>query len=389
MSRVEGNSPMIRKYLWMAFPMALFYVLSSVLAVYSSNFKRIVVPSILLDFSQKLALPLLMLGVWWQWFELETALWAMMAHSFLVFLSMVIYLRWLGEWHWKPNWQFISQDLRKELGAFIGFWAIGGFALLLAAKMDVFMVGSLSAVKAAGSFSIAVALAAIIELPIKSLYAASASFVAKHLSENNLVELEKLYKSVSVNLLVAGLLLFGGLWISIESIFHFFPENQLGEIAAGKWAFFFIGLARIAEMSTGLNNNVVYYSPYYRFSLFSLSIASILTIVLNLVLIPKWGMVGAAIATLCSVSFYNGFSVWLVWLKFRLFPFTVNTLYAIIFAILAYFLAHFVPYSGIDLLDIVLRGGVFALLFGLAIFSMKISPELNDLWAVIRKKINK
>ncbi len=387
MASVEGKSPLIRQYLWMAFPMAFFYVTSTVLSMYSANFKRIVVPSILLDFSQKLVLPVLMIGVWQQWIRLDTALWCMMAHACCVSIGMALYLRWLGEWHWKPNWKFLTPKLKKELAAYIGFWALGGFALLVAAKADVFMVGSLSAVKAAGTFTIAAALAAIIELPIKSLYSASASSVAKHLAEDNMAELDKLYKSVSINLLVAGLLLFGGLWVCIDSIFHFFPDSQQAEMAAATGVFFYIGLARIVEMSTGLNNNMIYYSPHYRYSFVSLTISAALTIGLNFLLIPRIGLTGAAIATLVSVSFYNGFSVWLVWAKFRLFPFTKATFLALLLALIAYGAAWCVPFTGYDLLDILLRGGVFALVFGGLVLRLRVSGELNDLWGVMWSKI--
>ena len=387
MASVEVKSPLIHQYLWMAFPMAFFYVVSTVLSVYSANFKRIVVPSILLDFSQKMVLPLLMIGVWQEWISLEIALWGMLSHACFVSIGMVLYLRWLGEWYWKPNWNFLTPALKKELVSFISFWAIGGFALLIAAKSDVFMVGSLSAVEAAGTFTIAAALAAIIELPIKSLYSASASSVAKHLAENNMAELDKLYKSVSINLLVAGLLLFGGLWVCIDSIFQFFPANQQSDMAAGAWVFFFIGLARIVEMSTGLNNNMIYYSSHYRISLISLSIAAALTIGLNLLLIPLIGYTGAAIATLISVTFYNGFSIWLVWIKFRLFPFTKETFLAIGLALIAYGMAWSIPFTGIDLLDIVFRGGVFALVFGVLVLRLRVSEELNDLWRVMLGRI--
>lgn len=387
MHTVESRSPLIHDYFWMAFPMAFCYVISTVLSVYSSNFKRIVVPSLLLDFSQKLIMPILMIGVWQQIITLETALWILLGHFALVTLSMILYLKWLGEWHWRPNWAFLTPALTREMAAFIGFWTIGGFALLVAAKSDVFMVGSLDAVIAAGTYAIAGALAAIIEIPIKSLYSASASSVAKYLAENNMTELGKLYKSVSINLLVAGLLLFGGLWISIDSIFQFFPKSQVAEMSVATWVFFYIGLSRLVEMSTGLNNNMIYYSPHYRYSLVSLSIAAALTMGLNFLLIPRIGYTGAAVATLVSVTFYNGFSVWLVWLKFDLFPFTRNTVVAILLALASFALARFIPDTGIALVNIVLKGGVFAALFGIAVIRFDVSPDLTELGRISLKKI--
>ena len=384
---IEERSPLIREYFWMAFPIAFCYVTSSVLAAYSSNFKRIVVPSLLMDFSQKLALPFFMIGVWQSWITLETAVWGMVIHAGLVTTGMIFYLKWLGEWHWKPNWAFFTPELKKEMAAFIGFWALGGFALLIAAKSDLFMVGSLIQESSAGTFAIAAALAAIIEIPIKSLYSASASSVAAHIADNNLGELERLYKSVSINLLVAGLVLFGGMWISIDAIFQFFPKSQIGEMEAGIWVFFFIGLSRLVEMTTGLNNNMIYYSPHYRYTLFSLGFSALLTIGLNFLLIPRLGISGAAISTLVSISFYNLFTVWLVWSKYRLFPFTQNTLIAVVLACAAYFAARLIPSTGYPLADIIVHGGVYAGLFGFMILRINISPDLSDLWKLMLNKI--
>ncbi|MEZ4925617.1 MAG: oligosaccharide flippase family protein [Saprospiraceae bacterium] len=389
MEQVAARAPLIREYLWMAFPMAFFYVVSTILFAYAANFKRIVVPSILLDFSQKLVLPILMVALWQGWIPLKLALWGMVIHSCSVTIGMILYLRWLGEWHWKPNFKFLTPALQKEMAAYIGFWTLGGFALLLATKSDIFMVGSMSATKAAGTFAIVATLAALIELPIKSLYSASVSSVARHLADHNYAELGKLYKSVSINLLVAGLLLFCGLWINIESLFHFFPASEVTEMSAAVWVFFFIGLAKLAEMSTGLNNYMIYYSPHYLYSLISLVLSAALTIVLNITLIPIYGITGAAISILCSVCFYNSFGVWFVWYKFGLFPFSKNTILAIGMAVLSFALARLIPFCNFDLLDILIRGGAFALLFAFLVIYFNVSPDLTELWLLVRQKLKR
>lgn len=384
---LEHKSPLLREYLWMGIPLASCYITSSVLAVYSSNFKRIVVPSLLLDFSQKLMLPLLLIAVWLEWFSLQMAMWGLLAHAFLVLLGLMYYLQRIGEWHWRPDPAFLTPALRKEMLHFILFGAFGGFALLVAAKSDVFMVGSLSAVKSAGVYAIAAYLASVIEVPIKSLYAASASSVAKYLADDNRLELEKLYKSVSINLLVAGLLLFGAIWISIDSLFQFLPNGA--ELATGKWVFLFVGLSRVVEMGTGLNNYMVYYSQYYRYSLLSLGVLAVTNILLSIWLIPILGITGPALATLLSISGYNAISLWLVWLKFGLFPFTRSTLQAIGLALAAYFVASFIPVSGYDLFDMALRSGFFLLVFAILVLKFRVSEDLNGLEKLLRSKLRK
>ncbi|MCB0574090.1 MAG: hypothetical protein KDC61_05940, partial [Saprospiraceae bacterium] len=218
-------------------------------------------------------------------------------------VSLAAYLQWLGEWHWRPNWSFLTPALRSEMLRFIGFGALGGFALQMASKIDIFMVGSLGTLKSAGVYAITAYMATAIDIPTKSLYAASASSVAKYLADDNRPEMERLYQKVSINLLVAGLLLFGAIWLSADSLFAIVPNGAA--VSTGKYVLLFIGLSRIVEMGTGLNNYMVYYSKYYLWSLMSLGILGIANVMFNIWLIPRYGMNGAAISTLLSVTCYN------------------------------------------------------------------------------------
>ena len=380
--RAGSSSALLPTYFWMALPLAFFYVTGVVLGVYSSNFKRIVVPSLLLDFSQKIIVPVLLIAVWQQWLSLEMALWGLLAHAALVLTCLILYLRWLREWHWKPQPGFLTPALRRELLQFILFGAVGGFALQLASKVDIFMVGSMTALKAAGIYSIASYIAAAIDIPTKGLYAASASSVAEYLAKDDRPALENLYKKVSINLLVIGVLLFGAAWTSVDNLFAIIPNGR--EVSAGKYVLLFIGLSRLVEMGTGLNNYMMYYSKYYLYALISLSILAVANISLNLWLVPWLGINGAAIATLVSVSSYNLISVGLVWLKFRLQPFSKNTLYTLLSGILAYLIVFFIPKTGYDLLDIVFRSGLYVLIFGSLAYYLRLSPDLNEM--IVRRE---
>jgi O-antigen/teichoic acid export membrane protein len=362
-------------------------VLGVVMGVYSSNFKRIVVPSLLLDLSQKIIVPTLMIAVWQQWISLETALWGLLMHAALVLVCLVFYLRWLKEWHWKPQPKFLDATLRRELLQFVLFGALGGFALQLASKVDVFMVGSMSSLKAAGIYTIAAYIAAAIDIPTKGLYAASASSVAQYLAVDDRQSLENLYKKVSINLLVIGVLLFGATWTSVDNLFNIMSNSE--EVSIGKYVLLYIGFSRLVEMGTGLNNYMMYYSRYYGYALVSLCVLAVVNISLNLWLVPKLGITGAAIATLISVTSYNLISVSLVWFKFRLQPFSIRTLYALSAGLLAYAVVFFIPKTGYDLLDIAFRSGLYVLIFGSLAFYFRLSPDLNDMVRMVVKKVRR
>ena len=382
---LASGSPLLQQYLWMAMPIALFYTLAVVLSTYCVNFKRIVIPSILIDFSLKLFLPLQMIALWQGWISLPLALWLLLLHYFLMMIGMVVYLHRLGEWQWKPQWSFLTPELRGEIGRYAGFGVITGFALLLATKADTLMVGTLATIKGAGIYAIALNIAAAVEIPGKSLYSASASFVARYLADENWTEMKILYRKVSINLLAAGLLLFGCIWVSADQLYEFMPNSA--EVSQGKFVLLFLCVAKLVDMGSGLNNQLVYYSKFYRYSIYSLSVLAAANISFNLWLIPAMGLTGAAIATLLSVTCYNLFNLFLVWRKFRIHPFTRQTPVVVALSLLALATVWFLPSSGSNLPDIAIRSGSYALLFAFLVLRFRISPDVNQLWSDLLNRI--
>ncbi|MBL7802803.1 MAG: polysaccharide biosynthesis C-terminal domain-containing protein [Saprospiraceae bacterium] len=382
---LQDRSPLLRDYLWMAAPLTLFYIMSVVLSQYSANFKRIVVPSILIDFSQKLILPILLFALWQGWVSLDVALWLLLLYSAGVLLGMVLYLRSIGQWFWRPNAGFLTPERRKEIGRFMVFGAVGGFALLIAYKADLLFVGSMSSLKSTGIYAIAAFIGSAIDIPTKSLYAASVSSVTHYLAQDNMVEMEKLYKKVSINLLTVGLLLFGAVWISVDSFYAILPNGEV--LAEGKYVLLIIGLSRLVEMTSSLNNYLIYYSRYYAWSLLSLCVLAVANIGFNLWLIPKLGITGAAIATLMAIICNNTVNLLLVWLKFEIQPFTRNTFRALGLAVMAFVVASLIPVSGRPWFDLIVRSGFYVAIFAALAYKYRVAPDLADLGELAAEKI--
>lgn len=368
----------LNKYLFQVIPIACLWVLSSLLSVYSYNFKRIVVPSLLLDFSQKITVPILLWLVYKCWLTLDQAIWGLLAHGILVFLGLLYYINSIGQLHLKLDWRFLTPSLKRELGRFILFSSFGTFAILLISKADLFLVGSLLPIDNTGIYSIAVFLAAVIEVPTKSLYSASVSSVALHIANNDLPALESLYKKVSINLLCIGLLLFGALWISIDDIYRVMQKTEI--VSNGKWVFFFIGLGKLADMASGLNNYMIVYSPHYMRALIPMGLLAIVNIAFGIYLIPIHGLIGAAVATLISITLYNLLSILIVWQKFKVVPFDTHTLLAVTLAFIVYLLVLLIPrIDRFPILNAVLHAGPYVVGLGGLFLHLRVSTDLNDL----------
>jgi O-antigen/teichoic acid export membrane protein len=383
---LSHSSPILGQYIWAAPILACLWVTSAVMSAYSANFKRIVVPSLLLEFSQKIVVPLLLFCVWLQWITLTQAVWGLILHALLVCSGMLFYLKRLGQLHLKPDWLFLTPALRKEIGGFLRFSTLSSFALVIVAKADLFLVGALLPIAKAGVYSIATFLATTLEIPIKGLYTASVSSVTRYIADDDREALSHIYKRVSINLICIGLGLFGAIWISIDSVFAIMQKSEV--VATGKWVFFFIGLSRLVEMGTGLNNYMIYYSPHYRLSLLPMGLLAVANITFGIWLIPEYGFTGAAISTLGGITSYNAFSLWLVWRKFGLFPFGSHTVVALAMAIFTFMVVSIIPrIPDFPLLDILLHSGLYTVAIGTLFLGFNVAPDLNDILRQIIKRI--
>lgn len=66
---------------------------------------------------------------------------------------------------------------------------------------------------------------------------------------------------------------------------------------------FLISLAKLSDALIGNNNAILFNSSYYRMVLFFGLLLTVLTIALNMILIPIWGINGSALATLWLFGF--------------------------------------------------------------------------------------
>lgn len=372
-----GRSPLFGEYLWLVFPMLFITLLNNIFHQYSIGFRRIVVPSLLLDFSQKIALPLLVLAYWQQWISLKIMLLGVVVYMALVTAGFVGYIVTLGGWHWKPDFDFFKRGLFREMLDYALFGIVGGVGYMVISKLDTWLVGTFVGLESNGIYSISMFIASVMDVPTRAVVGISVPLIAKHWHEKNMAEISTLYRQVSINLLVAGLFFFGAFWVSVEPFFQIIVNGEM--LSAGKWVILLLGIGKLVDMATGLNNYVLNYSQYYRYSYLQIAIPAILSVSLGLWLVPRMGIIGAAVTTLCSTVLFNLFSLGLNWYFFKMQPFSIGALKAVGVAAAAFAVTWLLPVPGNPWLAAFLKSGTFGVLFGAAVLRLRLSPELNKM----------
>lgn len=387
-ARYKDSSPLFQQYLWLVLPSLLLTALNNVFYRFSVNFNRIVIPSILLEVSQKIVLPILVLAYLQKWLTLTWMLYGLMGYLIAVVIGFIGYVVHLKAWNIRPDFAFMDTKMRQEMRSYALHGIIGGFALLLVTKLDSWLVGTMINLKKSGIYSISAFVANVIEVPARAVIGIGVPLMSKYWKENNQAEIENLYQKTSINLLILGLLLFGTFWVSVDAFFRIMANGV--EMSQGKWVIFLLGLGRIVDMSTGLNNHILIYSDKFRYSYLQLFVPTLISLGLGITLTSWYGIEGAAMANLLAVVAYNATSIGINWYFFGYQPFTWASVKVILIAIGVYIVVMAIPQPANVYVSILMRSSLFIVIGITAIVGLGISPDLNGLISkIINKKVLK
>lgn len=174
---------------------------------------------------------------------------------------------------------------------------------------------------------------------------------------------------------IIGLGLFVLIWAVLPYIFEIMPNTE--EMQEGSYVVFFLGLAQVWDMMTGLNGEIIMYSKYYRFNLYLTLFLAATNIVANLFLIDLYGITGAAMATCFSFFLFNVAKLIFVKFKFGFQPFSAMLIPVVAFSIAAWFICRWMPDSNSPMINMIYKGTVFSALYGFAIWKFNISADIN------------
>src|SRR6202012_6133681 len=120
--------------------------------------------------------------------------------------------------------------------------------------------------------------------------------------DKDYVRINRIYQRSSISQLIFSVGMFTLMLLNFKdgiTTFHFNPQYLTA------WSvFLFIGLARIADMGTGVNSQIIATSTYWRFDFFSGLLLVSMTLPLNYILAKNIGITGPAVADLITFAIY-------------------------------------------------------------------------------------
>lgn len=356
-------------------PLTFFLALINLLSRYISNFKLIAIPSALEQLSIKITLPLIVMAYLAGWLSVEGVVICIVGSFALSAIGMMYYLKHLGEFRLARPLIIRDKTGLKEYSWYAWYGILSGVGSQVAFRIDGLMVSSMIRFEAAGVYSISWALSDIIIKPMRSLASIAAPLVAAKIEENKLDEVKTIYQKSSLNMTIIGAGLFFLIWSVLPYIFALMANPEV--MQQGAYVVFFLGLAQVFDMMTGINNEIISYSKYYRFTLYLTLFLAAVNILANLLFIPMYGLAGSALATCISLFLFNLVKLVFIRIKFGFYPFTTRLIPALAFCIGAWLLTRLLPDAPGNAINLFYKSAVFTLVYGFAIWRFHISPDIN------------
>jgi O-antigen/teichoic acid export membrane protein len=375
-------SPLLKDNFFYIILLVFFIGFYDVLTAVSRSFLSAAAPIFINEVFLKVYSMLALLLHWFGYVDFSIFLKIYLFGYFLKF-AILFLIQWKND---RFSLAFSLNDLKlKEISSFGLFVFVGGASVMLVTRLDMMMIGSMLDLEQVAFYTVAFFIGNAIKVPGKSIAAISSPLVAKALEKQDYKETQTLYTKSSINQLIIAGVLFLCIWLNIDEIFSLLPAKFQG----GKWVVFYISIAQLFNMITGINGTIIVNSKYYRYDLYTNVILVLTTVITNYFLILKYGIDGAAMATAISISLFNLIRLILIKVKMNMHPFSLQTIKTILLLFVMFFALDFLPNSSYAFVDIIWKSIVVFILVIPAIMYFKLSEDINKLIIEVRKKISR
>lgn len=322
---------------------------------------------------------LLLVAVYYDWMSVEGFVYAT-AVVYLLALLVTMFYAFSIE---KPNFQFTIPVNTKDVLVYTFYIILSGSVANLLLDGDKMILNQYMNIENIAYYSVATYIALVISVPSRAMHQIVYPITAKLMHENKHDEMDILYKKTSINLQVVGGFVMLGIFVNINKLYELVPP----EYAGGILVVFMIGLSKYFDLILGNNNAIIFNTKYYRAVLFLGVLLVILTVGLNMIFIPIYGIIGSAFATLLSITLYSLAKLLFVVKRLHLYPFTNQTLYSMALTLVLFLVFYFWDFPFHPIISIALKSILMTVLYVYLNYKFVISTEINQVIDNLLKKL--
>jgi O-antigen/teichoic acid export membrane protein len=382
------HSPQLITYYYWIFPLGFGYTLYTILEAYAWNLGKSVFTNFLREVQWRLFITLLIIlfmagiiGSYDLFIKLFSLTYAGIA------LILLLYLVFTKKIYFTFRISKVTRRFLSKIVALCLYFYSATVIMTLSYVFDTIVIASVlpDGAAKAGIFTLAFLCTSIIQAPQRGIIAASISHISKAWKEKDMATIQRIYQRSSINQLIFA----AGMYLLIALNYRdAIPAFGLKQIYLdGFMVYLILGLTKIVDMGTGLNGQIISTSTYWRFELISGIILVSIMLPLTYILAKKFDIIGPAIASLISISLYNTIRILFLRKKFRLFPFSGQTIYTLLLAVGCGALCYFAFKNLEGFPGMIVRSAVFVVLYAGGAYYLNLSPDIKPVWQTLKKRM--
>lgn len=281
------------------------------------------------------------------------------------------------------NLKVFTRAEYKDMLHFSWYHLLVGSTLTLLGYIDTLMIAPLdsSGLSASAVYAIAVFVTSFMFMPYRAMATASSPILNEAYINKDMSKVRDLFARAGVNIFIAGTGMFVLIAVNLDNLVAILPAGY----EAVKYLVLILMLGKLADMATGLNNELISISKHYKFN-FRLSALLLAAVIgLDRVFIPMYGIYGAAWVASGTLIIFNLIKMAFLYKKLNLKPFTSKTWLIPVAGAIAGLAGYLWPFLINPYIDAVTRTFVVVISYITALLLLKPSPDLNSYLAAVRK----
>lgn len=370
-SWLAGDNPIVEDYMWHIYIAAISFAYFEVFYAWSRVQLQSVFGNFMKEVFHRVLTTILLVCLSLDWLNVEQLIWGIVGVYILRMLIMKLYAFSLRF----PSFKLSSIPNISSILKYSALIIIAGSVANVILEIDKFMINYYVPIENVAFYGVAIYIATVIGVPSRSLHQIISPLTAKLLNEKDKEGLKSLYQKSSINLFIISGFIFLIIILNINQLYLMLEPSY----SDGLVVVFVIGLAKLLEGIIGNNNAILFNSDYYRMVLVLGVFLAVLTIVLNALFIPAFGINGAAFATLIAMFLYSASKVGFVYAKFKMSPFSTSTVKVFILILVCMGVFYFWDFPFHPIVNIALKSVLISLVYALAVYGLNLSEDINKL----------
>ncbi|SOE23312.1 Membrane protein involved in the export of O-antigen and teichoic acid [Spirosomataceae bacterium TFI 002] len=373
------DNGLFEKYYYFLFPIILATTLFNLLFNYARGLYDTIVGNFLSQFAQRILILAAVIAYISDLVDFDQFMVLWTISIFSQFPLMLWHCYRLGDFSFSPVTTIFTKGFRLEFVKYAIFSILTGLSSIVITRLDTLMVYEYLGLANTGIYSTCLLFGSVMMMSYQVSLKASTAIVVDALEQKDYPKIDQIFKKSGLTQLIFGTALFITVVCNVDLLFSFIKPSY----SAGKWVLIIVGFAKLIDLSFGINSLILVFSKHYKKdSLLIISFVSVLFL-LNHLLIPRYGLNGAAIAALIATILFNLSRNFIIYKYFKIHAFSKPQLTVILIGIVVFAIGLILPGLGDTifqrLLALTYKSTLVLGLFGVLIRVTNVSPDISRL----------